>query len=244
VLDDRIHHYQRLYSLGSLAASVAHDFKNILHTISGYAEMLIEEAQDAPSLLDYARRVQNGAALATALTSQILDFSSPERSRPKRLRLNEPVVTVLALLRAVIGEKIEVVLDLDPKVGWVMADPIRLEQVVLNLIMNARDAMAARGGNLTIETADVTLNEAPGAIGGLEPGRHSMLAISDTGVGMDEQIKARIFEPFFTTKPAGEGTGLGLLVVREVVRENRGAIRVDSEPGKGTTIRVYLPIHE
>ncbi|HEV2446417.1 MAG TPA: PAS domain S-box protein, partial [Candidatus Sulfopaludibacter sp.] len=244
LLEEQFRQSQKLEAVGRLAGGVAHDFNNLLTVIMGYVEMLMLEAQDRPDLLGYAEEVQYAAGRASALTGQLLAFSRRQISQPRVLDLNEIVTHSTKLLRRVIGEDLEISTHLDPGLGLVKADPIHIDQVIMNLVVNARDAMG-QGGKLTIETAAVTLDENyTGRHIGVTPGPYVMLAISDTGCGMSDETKSRLFEPFFTTKEAGKGTGLGLSIVYGIVKQNGGEIVVYSELGKGTTFKIDLPIAE
>jgi PAS domain S-box-containing protein len=241
VLEEQFRQSQKLEAVGRLAGGVAHDFNNLLTVIMGYVEMLIMEASDQPELVDYAQEVQYAAGRASALTSQLLAFSRRQISQPKVLDLNDIVTHSMKLLRRVIGEDIEIATHLDPQLAQVKADPIHIDQVIMNLVVNARDAMG-HGGRLTIDTGNVMLDEHyVGRHIGVKPGPYVMLAISDTGTGMSDETKSRLFEPFFTTKDPGKGTGLGLSIVYGIVKQNAGEIMVYSEPGRGTSFKIYLP---
>jgi PAS domain S-box-containing protein len=242
VLEEQFRQSQKLEAIGRLAGGVAHDFNNLLTVIMGYVEMLILEASDRPDLVSYAEEVQYAATRASALTAQLLAFSRRQISQPKVLDLNEVVTHSMKLLHRVIGEDIEIATHLDRHLERVKLDPIHIDQVIMNLVVNARDAMG-QGGRLTIETANVMLDENyTGRHLGVTPGPYAMLAISDTGSGMSDATKSRLFEPFFTTKEAGKGTGLGLSIVYGIVKQNGGEIMVYSELGKGTTFKIYLPM--
>ncbi len=244
LLEEQFRQSQKLEAVGRLAGGVAHDFNNLLTVIMGYVEMLILEAGDQPELVDYANEVQYAATRASALTAQLLAFSRRQVSQPKVLDLNEIVTHSMKLLRRVIGEDIEIATHLDPKLGKVQADPIHIDQVIINLVVNARDAMG-NGGKLTIDTANVMLDDLyAGRHIGVKAGPYALLAIGDTGMGMTDEVKSRLFEPFFTTKEPGKGTGLGLSIVYGIVKQNGGEILVYSEPGKGTTFKIYLPMSE
>src|SRR5579871_1752081 len=241
-LEEQLRQSQKLEAVGRLAGGVAHDFNNLLTVITGYAEMLIMEVEDDQSLRDYAQEIQYAASRAGALTAQLLAFSRRQISQPRILDLNEVVSHSIKLLRRVIGEDIEIATHLQPELGRVKADPTHIDQLIMNLVVNARDAMA-RGGKLTIETANQMLDrEYSGRHIGVQPGPYCMLAVSDTGTGMDAATRSRLFEPFFTTKETGKGTGLGLSIVYGIVKQNGGEIMVYSEPGKGTTFKIFFPM--
>jgi PAS domain S-box-containing protein len=242
LLEEQFRQSQRLEAVGRLAGGVAHDFNNLLTVICGYTETLIEESQDRPDLVEYAREIQYAGDRATSLTAQLLAFGRRQIIQPRILDLNEVVTRSINLVQRVIGEDIEVVTILAPCMCRVMADPGHIDQVIMNLVVNARDAMAD-GGRLTIETAETLLDEnySDRHIG-VAPGRYCMLAISDNGTGMSSEVKTRLFEPFFTTKPVGKGTGLGLSIVYGIVKQNGGEVSVYSELGKGTTFKIYLPV--
>ena len=227
-------------AIGRLAGGIAHDFNNLLMVISGYSEFLLERLGPDPRLRGPAQEISNATQRATSLTRQLLAFSRKQMLAPKVLDLNEVVAENLKMLTRMIGEDIDLVMVPGPTLGSVRADPGQIDQVIMNIAVNARDAMP-QGGKLTIETANVTLDEnftrthAP-----LIPGDYVMLAISDTGVGMDNETQARIFEPFFTTK-GSKGTGLGLSMVYGIVKQSGGFIFVDSQPQRGTSFRAYFP---
>ncbi len=231
---------QKMEAIGRLAGGIAHDFNNLLMVISGYSEFLLERLGPDPDLRGPAQEIANATQRATSLTRQLLAFSRKQMLAPKVLDLNEVVAENLKMLTRMIGEDIDLVMVPGPGLGAVRADPGQIDQVIMNLAVNARDAMP-HGGKLTIETASVTLDEnfarthAP-----LTPGDYIMLAISDTGIGMDSETQSRIFEPFFTTKGA-KGTGLGLSTVYGIVKQSGGFIFVDSQPERGTAFRAYFP---
>jgi len=239
-LELQLRHAQKMEAIGRLAGGIAHDFNNLLMVISGYVEFLLERLGPDPQLRGPAQEISNATQRATSLTRQLLAFSRKQLLAPKLLDLNELVAENLKMLTRMIGEDIDLVMVPGPTLGAVRADPGQIDQVIMNLAVNARDAMP-QGGKLTIETADVTLDEnfarthAP-----LTPGNYIMLAISDTGIGMDNETQTRIFEPFFTTKGL-KGTGLGLSTVYGIVKQSGGFIFVDSKPQRGTAFRVYFP---
>ncbi|HEY1339642.1 MAG TPA: PAS domain S-box protein, partial [Bryobacteraceae bacterium] len=242
LLEEQFRQSQKLEAVGRLAGGVAHDFNNLLTVIIGYVEMLMADAKDSADLMDYAQEIKQAATRASALTAQLLAFSRRQISQPRILDLNEVVTHSTKLLRRVIGEDIEIITRLDPQLSHVKLDPIHIDQLLMNLVVNARDAMSG-GGKLIIETANTTLDENYlGRHIGVKPGPYVMLAVSDTGAGMTQETKSRLFEPFFTTKEAGKGTGLGLSIVYGIVKQNGGDINVYSELGKGTSFKIYLPM--
>jgi len=232
---------QRMEAVGRLAGGVAHDFNNILTAISGYADLLLADLPESDDRRRDVEEIHQAAQRAASLTQQLLAFSRRQVLKPKVIDLNALVRNTEKMLRRLIGEDILFASVLHPRLGNVRADPGQLEQVIVNLAVNSRDAMPD-GGRLTIETRNVELDDSYAADHPtVKPGGYVLLAVSDTGVGMDEETKARIFEPFFTTKVRGKGTGLGLATVYGIVQQTGGHISTYSEPGKGTTMRVYLP---
>ena len=232
---------QKLEAIGRLAGGVAHDFNNLLTAISGYAELLkVELGVDDPRTEDVSE-IQRAAARATALTAQLLAFSRRQILRPRQLDPESIVAGVAPMLRRLIGEDVEVVVSTRPGLGPIVADPSQLDQVLVNLALNARDAMPT-GGRLDIEV-DEALLDAEFALShlGSKPGPHVVFRVRDTGGGMTREVISRAFEPFFTTKGLGKGTGLGLSMVLGIVEQSSGYVDVESEPGVGTTVCVYLP---
>src|SRR5437899_5112996 len=227
-------------AVGRLAGGIAHEFNNLLLVMSGYSEFLLERIGPDAQLRGPAREIASAAERATSLTRQLLAFSRKQMLAPKVLDLNSIVTENLNMLNRVIGEDIELVMIPGSEIGAVKADPGQIDQVIMNLAVNARDAMP-HGGKLTIETADVTCDEEYARSNpSLTTGEYVMLAISDTGVGMDAATQLHIFEPFFTTKGL-KGTGLGLSTVYGIIKQSEGYVWVYSEPAKGTTFKIYLP---
>jgi two-component system cell cycle sensor histidine kinase/response regulator CckA len=240
-LEEQYRQAQKMEAIGLLAGGIAHDFNNLLTAINGFAELLqFQLPADSPQQ-ELVEKILKGGQRAADLIRQLLAFSRKQIIEPKTLNLNTTLEEFKKMLGRFIGEHIQLETVLAPELWFVEADPSQIEQVFLNLAVNARDAMPD-GGQLTIETANVVLDPDETAKGlELDPGEYVMVAISDTGIGMSEEVQARIFEPFFTTKEMGKGTGLGLATVYGIVKQNNGSIWVYSEEGQGTTFKVYLP---
>ncbi len=241
MLEEQLHQAQKMEALGQLAGSVAHDFNNLLSVIIGYSELLSANLGSEGPAGVRLEAIKKAGQRAASLTSQLLAFSRRQVLQPRVLSLNSLVTETQRMLQRLIGEDIEQKVLLDPVLAKTKADPGQIVQVIMNLAVNARDAMP-KGGKLTIKTANTSFKDAVSFSGvAVPPGEYVTLSVSDTGTGMDEETRNRLFEPFFTTKAAGKGTGLGLATVYGVVKQSGGYIFADSELGKGTTFRIYLP---
>ena len=241
-LEKQLRQAQKMEAVGQLAGGVAHDFNNLLTAILGYAELAATRMSGDLGGLEEIEEIRKAGERAAALTRQLLAFSRQQVLAPRVLDLNVIVGDLEKMLRRLLGENVDFVTTLNPSLGCVRADPGEIEQVIMNLAVNARDAMP-EGGRISIETANVELDEAYAREHGtvVRPGRYAMLAVSDTGLGMDAETQSHIFEPFFTTKAKDKGTGLGLSTVYGIVKQSGGWIWVYSEPGRGTTMKIYLP---
>jgi two-component system, cell cycle sensor histidine kinase and response regulator CckA len=232
---------QKLESIGRLAGGVAHDFNNLLSVIMGYTEFAMRRVAAGDPVWQDLEEVRRAGARAAALTRQLLVFSRQQELRLVPLSLNQVVSGVEKMLRRIVGEDIHFVQVLASDLGVARAAPGQIELVLMNLVVNARDAMPA-GGELHIETANAVIDAGSPLVGqGIAPGDYVKLFVADTGIGMDAQTRGRIFEPFFTTKGIGKGTGLGLLMAHGIIKQSGGGITVESEPGRGTLFELYLP---
>jgi PAS domain S-box-containing protein len=240
-LEERLRQSQKMEAVGRLAGGVAHDFNNLLTVILGYSQIVADGVPEGSRLAEGTAQIKSAADRASGITRQLLAFSRKQVLSPRVINLNDIMMNLDSLLRRLIGEDIEVLTVPANDLGSVKADPGQIEQVIMNLALNARDAMP-NGGKLTLETANITLDETyaqrhrPA-----EPGRYVMLAVTDTGHGMSAETQARIFEPFYTTKEIGKGTGLGLSMVYGIIKQSGGNIWVYSEPDRGTSFKIYLP---
>jgi signal transduction histidine kinase len=241
-LEEQLRQSQKMEAVGRLAGGIAHDFNNLLTVILGYGELLAVRDDVPDQVRRDAVEIVKAAGSAASLTRQLLAFSRRSILDPRVIDLNEVVGHIRSLVERLLGDEVALEVRLADLLEPVRADPNHMEQAIMNLAVNARDAMPA-GGRVTIETANVTLDdrhvaENPDAT----PGPHVMVAVSDTGVGMEEEVKTRLFEPFFTTKALGKGTGLGLAMVYGAVKQSGGSIAVVSEPGAGSSFRIFLPV--
>ena len=236
-LENELRQAQKMEAVGRLATGIAHDFNNLITVLLGYSDELIEEAPPNTNFHSAAMEVRRAADRASALTQQLLAFSRRQASVAHTVDLNQVVTTMEDLIRRLIGAEIHLEFSLAPELSSISADQQQIGQVIMNLVVNARDAMP-KGGTLTIQTSNVELGS---DVVDVIPGPHVALFVSDTGVGMTREVRDRLFEPFFTTKDTGQGTGLGLSMVQAIVRQSGGHVLVDSEPNHGTTFKVYFP---
>jgi PAS domain S-box-containing protein len=239
-LEDQFRQAQKMEAVGRLAGGVAHDFNNLLMVVSGYTEVLLEQLRENDPLLAKVQAIQQAADRATTLTRQLLAFSRKQLLELKVVDVNAIVADMERLLRPLIGENIDLTTKLASNVGHTRADAGQLEQVIMNLVVNAKDAMPT-GGRILIQTSEEELDAVRREHSLIQPGSYILLSVSDTGTGMDKETQSRIFEPFFTTKEKGKGTGLGLSTVYGIVKQSGGYIFAHSELGSGSTFRIYLP---
>jgi two-component system cell cycle sensor histidine kinase/response regulator CckA len=239
-LEEQLRQAQKMDAVGRLAGGVAHDFNNLLMVINGYTEVLLEQLEKGGALHGKVQSIQQAADRAATLTRQLLAFSRKQHLELKVIDVNHVIGDMERLLRPLIGENIELVTRLSSQAGHTRADAGQLEQVIMNLVVNAKDAMP-EGGKLTLQSSDITVRQESSEQRFIQPGRYAVISVSDTGHGMDEETQSRIFEPFFTTKEKGKGTGLGLSTVYGIVKQSSGYVFAQSETGAGTTFHVYLP---
>jgi len=239
-LEEQLRQAQKMDAVGRLAGGVAHDFNNLLMVINGYTEVLLEQLEQGSAMHHKVQSIQQAADRAATLTRQLLAFSRKQLLELKVVDVNIVIGDMERLLRPLIGENIELVTRLSPETGHTRADAGQLEQVIMNLVVNAKDAMP-EGGKLTVESSDVTVRHSFREHRFIQPGRYAVISVTDTGHGMDKETQSRIFEPFFTTKEKGKGTGLGLSTVYGIVKQSNGYVFAQSELGAGTTFYVYLP---
>jgi signal transduction histidine kinase len=240
-VSEELRQAQKMEAIGRLAGGVAHDFNNLLTAITGYSDMLLRRTDLSAEARNHIEQIRRAADRAASLTRQLLVFSRKQIMQTRVMNLNETIGELEGILRRLIGEDVKLETRYAPNLDSVQADPNQMEQVIINLAVNARDAMP-EGGRLVIETRNADVQgEAAERNHEIEPNRYCLLLVSDTGHGMSDEIRSRIFEPFFTTKEIGKGTGLGLSTVYGIVKQSGGHILVESEPGRGTTFKVYLP---
>jgi signal transduction histidine kinase/CheY-like chemotaxis protein len=242
-LEERLRQAQKMEAIGRLAGGVAHDFNNLLSVILGCSYLLFDDLPQGSSTRAHVDEIHRAGERAAALTQQLLAFSRQQLLEPRVLDLNQVLHGMSQMLRRLLGEDVELKLLLDERLGRILVDPSQMEQVILNLAINARDAMPG-GGKLSIFTSNVSLTPKQAEARDFAPGDYVLLNVVDTGQGMDPATITRIFEPFFTTKGKGQGTGLGLATVLGIVEQSRGHVLVTSQPGRGTSFDIYLPCTE
>jgi len=241
-LEEQLIVSQKMEAVGRLAGGIAHDFNNMLTVILGYSEFLLDFLKEDDFLRSQVEEIKMAGERASSLTHQLLVFSRKQVVQPKKINLNQIIKKMYGMIQRLIGEDIKLIIDLEPEMGQIRADPGQIEQVIMNLVVNARDAMP-KGGRLTIETGSIFLDEeyAEQHID-LQTGLYAMMVMTDNGTGMDEETMSHIFEPFFTTKSGDKGTGLGLATVYGIVKQSGGHIWVYSELGQGSTFKIYFPL--
>ena len=239
-LELQLRQSQKMDAIGQLAGGIAHDFNNLLTVINGNSDLALDGLDSSSSVYGDISEIKKAATSAAALTQQLLAFSRRQILQPRPIQLRAVAMGVERMLGRLLGENIELVLELDEDAGFVLADPGQIEQVLMNLTVNARDAMP-KGGRITISSSSTRLNGSIGNEMSLPPGDYEVLRVTDTGIGMDQATRERIFEPFFTTKPAGRGTGLGLSTVHGIVKQSGGELQVATAEGKGSSFTIYFP---
>ena len=240
-LEEQLRQAQKMEAIGNLAGGIAHDFNNLMTVVTGYSQFVLNRVTEDSPLRSDVEEIKKAGQRAASLTRQLLAFSRRQVLSPELVSLSDVVSNIKEMLKRLIGENIELVVARGPDLRRVKADPGQIEQIIMNLALNARDAMP-HGGKLVIETDNIDLDETYcGQCSEVRPGPHVVLAVSDTGTGMDAETRSHIFEPFFTTKELGKGTGLGLSMVYGIVQQSGGSVRVYSEPGRGATFRILLP---
>jgi two-component system cell cycle sensor histidine kinase/response regulator CckA len=240
-LEEQLFQSQKMEAIGRLAGGVAHDFNNILTIIKGNSDLALRKMDEENPFHERIKEIQVASNRATALTRQLLAFSRKQVLKPQTIDMNEIIRNMKKMLQRLIGEDIELILHLDSETGYIKADPSQMEQVIMNLVVNASDAMP-QGGRVNIMTSSMYLNSSKNGNGSSPKRKYMALKISDTGTGMDKETQSHIFEPFFTTKAVGKGTGLGLATVYGIIKQSEGTITVNSQVGQGTTFNIYLPI--
>src|SRR5262249_37105408 len=243
LLEEQLRQSQKMEAIGQLAGGIAHDFNNLLTTVLGYSNMALNQLSPHEPIREEIEEIQKAGERAANLTRQLLAFSRKQLFEPRVLDVNALIVESMRMLARLIGEHIRFVTDLEPALGHVRADPGQIEQVIVNLVVNARDAMPD-GGTLTIRTRNAGANGLPRPRLGAPLQPHIVISVEDTGMGIDAETQKRIFEPFFTTKEKPHGTGLGLATVYGIVSQSGGQVVVDSEPGSGARVHIYLPLAE
>ena len=242
-LEDRLRRVQKLEAFGQLAGGVAHDFNNLLAVVINYAKFLVDDLPEGDARRADAQEIVKAGERGASLTRQLLTFSRKSEAKPESLLLNDVIREIARMLSRTIPENVRFTIDLDDDLAFTQVDPGHMEQVIMNLVVNARDAMP-NGGEMKLRTSNSVIEAIDAAPLGIKPGRYVTFSVSDTGVGMDEKTQARIFEPFFTTKDVGKGTGLGLATVYGIIQEASGTVHVHSIPGRGTEFTIYLPFHQ